>query len=117
MRRTKVNPDKNNFKIKVSLETILFKDDNEWIGFIPALDLYTYGTDQKDTENALKDLIPLFITDCIENGTLEKNLFKLGWKFFPSNKPKVEPPLIPLNLLSRFPHKKINKVPVSLSFS
>lgn len=68
----------------VSVVTILtcmaFKERETWVAYCRELDLSSCGDTQEQAKRHLKEAIGAFFEDCIEEGTLERALFELGWK-------------------------------------
>ncbi len=67
-------------KINYTLPVLIFKEDNLFVAYTPALDLSTVGdTYDKALEN-FHEASSLFFEEVIKKGTLEEVLMEYGWK-------------------------------------
>lgn len=57
-----------------------------WIAYCPPLDLSTQGRTQEEAKKNLIEASELFVTSCIERGTLEMALRELGFVQLPDSK-------------------------------
>lgn len=88
MTKTSTISQRQGGKFYIQLDVILFKEDDIWVAYAPALDLSSYGDDEKDAEKAFSQALKIFISETTRKGTLEKVLLKLGWKL--QQKPTVK---------------------------
>ncbi|MFZ1677734.1 MAG: hypothetical protein WAT91_10705 [Saprospiraceae bacterium] len=79
-------------EVKLMLDVNLFKEGDYIVAYCPALELSTYGTDEKDAKVAFKDAVQIFLTETFRKGTLEKELLKLGWRLQLKPTALFEPP-------------------------
>jgi hypothetical protein len=72
--------DTNYIKVEFSLECMSRRDDeaNVFVGYIPALRVYSQGRDEKELENALKSAAEMFIVTCYGRNILGKALRDRG---------------------------------------
>lgn len=71
----------------VNIEVLLFEEHGSFVAYCPALELSSYGDDEKDAKKAFEGALKIFLKDTAEKGTLEKFLLKLGWQL--QQKPKA----------------------------
>ncbi len=73
-------------KIKVSNENInselaifLFKEDDTYIAYSPALDLSGYGKTEEEARSSFNIVLKEYFDYCIHEGTLYQDLKSHGW--------------------------------------
>ena len=62
----------------------LKRSGNWWIAYCPQLDIKTQGKTRSEAKKNLMEASELFITSCLERGTLDQALRELG--FIPSKR-------------------------------
>jgi len=66
------------FKIKVPIK--LVKKKKYYVASCPALDVFTQGENKKRAKNNLAEALSLFLTTCLEEGTLDAVLRSCGFR-------------------------------------
>lgn len=66
-------------KITVTVDAIVFKEDNQTVYYSPALELSSYGSTKADAEAAFMENLIIFIDYADKKGTLTEELLDLGW--------------------------------------
>ena len=64
--------------IKMNLQVALFKEENQFVAYCPALELSSYGDNPKEAKQAFEEALEIFIEETSEKGTLENALLQLG---------------------------------------
>lgn len=80
--------------IELALEVIFFQEGDYIVAFCPALELSSYGTDQKDAEFGFQKAVSIFLEETNRRGTLEKELLRLGWILQLKPIMKYKPPVL-----------------------
>jgi hypothetical protein len=70
----------NYTKIFVNLTLISFKEDEIFIIYSPALELYGYGETISEAKNSFNTCLEEFIDYTLAKKTFESELKRLGWK-------------------------------------
>lgn len=65
---------------RFNLHYYVFKDEDSYIAYCPALDITTSGTDFNDAVAQFYENFQLYIECCLEDGTLIEDLLDHGWK-------------------------------------
>ncbi len=87
------------------------KDEDVFVLFTPALDLYAYGDDEKEAYKAMEETLMLYVDHVNEENTIEKDLHKLGWRHQKLLRKKFNPPSYdPMEIMSS---KGVDKFQVS----
>lgn len=81
-----------NGEVSLNLTLIGYKDDDNFVLYSPALDLYAYGDNENEAFQAFDETINLYLDHVINENTLEKDLKKLGWKRHNFFKKRFNPP-------------------------
>jgi len=93
-----------NIILNIQLSFEIAKKEKWYVASCPALDVFSQGETEKQAENNLKEALCLFLTSCIEMGTLNAVLKECGFKpvsnFDIEKKPQERYISIPLHLLS-----------------
>ena len=80
--------------ININLSIIIFKEDDNFIAYCPALDISAYGDTEKEAEKAFYEICKIHFDFCIENNTLFDDLIAHGWKISEKEQtiksPKIE---------------------------
>ena len=88
--------EKNNSTININVEVALFKEDDMWVAYCPALELSSYGDDKEEAKSAFEEVMNIFLKETDRKGTLEKWLLKLGWQLQQKPKPVYNQPVFSL---------------------
>jgi len=83
---------KNPECITVNVEVILFKEDDFWMSYCPALDISSYGKTQSGAKKWFGEVLEIFLEESTKNGTLEKHLLKQGWRLKQVPMPEYKQP-------------------------
>lgn len=87
----------NQNRFEVSLDIIIFKEDDVTIVYCPPLEVYGYGTDENEAHESFKVSLAEFFKYGVSNNTLRLELKRLGWKLKKSKtKPMIPPPITEL---------------------
>jgi hypothetical protein len=78
---------KSKHSININVQVVLFEEDNMWVAYCPALELSSYGDDQREAKKAFDEAMNIFLSETDRKGTLERYLLKLGWQL--QQKPKL----------------------------
>lgn len=70
----------NRNSVNVNIQVVLFKEDDVWVAYCPALELSSYGDDKQDARQAFDEAMKIFLAETDRKGTLERYLLKLGWQ-------------------------------------
>ncbi len=89
------------FKVKLPVQ--LKKREKWYLASCSVLDVHSQGTNQKKALNNLTEALTLFLTSCIERGTLDRVLKDCGFKLA-----KVQPKKLPQD-------QKYLDIPISLT--
>jgi len=110
---------KQHSKLEAKLAVVVFKEDNCYVAYCPALDLSTYTSTRKELPKAFAEAVDIFFEETIKKGTLEKLLINYGWTL---QKNQFQPPEIlvgTINKFRRYPsfniHEERVKIPYSLT--
>jgi len=80
-------------RVKGSVPIEFFKEGKMFVIYCPVLDLSTCGETFEEAQSNFADAYKLFLTECLERGTLAKVLKSLGWAVELKNSVyKVAPP-------------------------
>ncbi len=93
-----------NIILNIQLSFELVKKEKWYVASCPALDVFSQGGTEKQAEKNLREALCLFLTSCVERGTLDAVLKECGFRPVPHSDPGKEFPEryinIPLHLLS-----------------
>lgn len=89
-------------KISVMLGVYLFKEDNVFITYCPALDLSGYGYDEREAKLSFAEVMRQYLDYCLHKHTLVKDLQRLGWNIKSMKQRKIKSPDV-ITLLKRNP--------------
>ena len=92
-------------KVRVKLPYKIREENNWYISCCFPLDIHAQGRTEKEAIKQLKEAVELFLTSCIEMGTLENVLKECGLTLAKSKKPLTsfqnQPTInIPLSLIT-----------------
>ncbi len=84
----------NKDDITINLTVIGYQDkeENTFVFYAPAFDLYAYGDDKEEAFQAFDETVYLYFNYVIEEKTFEKDLRRLGWKRHRRFKKRFQPP-------------------------
>ena len=86
---------KKDDQITVIINVLLYKEDNIWVAYCPALDLSSYGDTEDEARDAFHEAVDIFIQETERKGTLEKVLLSLGWTLRKAPKAEYCPTKLP----------------------
>jgi predicted RNase H-like HicB family nuclease len=86
--------------IEVELPLLIWRENDQYVAFTPALDLSTCGSTNEDAVNNFSQAVELFVETAIERKTIDDLLESLGWIAAPNN---WSPPSQPLKGNPSFP--------------
>jgi hypothetical protein len=66
-------------KLEGNLSLSFFKQDGCVIAYAPALDLSTYGSNEKEAEKNFAEMLDVFLSEFKDSRELEQLLQSLGW--------------------------------------
>ncbi|OQX19621.1 MAG: hypothetical protein BWK80_36630 [Desulfobacteraceae bacterium IS3] len=69
-----------NIILNIQLSFDIVKKEKWYVASCPALDVFSQGETEKQAEKNLKESLCLFLTSCIERGTLNDVLKECGFK-------------------------------------
>ena len=69
----------SNEKINSELAIFLFKEDDNFIAYSPALDLSGYGKTEEEARDSFNIVLKEYFDYAINEGTLYKDLKEHGW--------------------------------------
>ncbi len=69
-----------NFGLRISLPVSVFREDNTFIAYTPALDLSTSGKSFQIVMKRFEEVVKIFFEELTEAGTLDEVLKNYGWK-------------------------------------
>lgn len=78
-------------RVKVNVRVILFKEDDIWYAYLPALDINGYGNNEDEAKESLKIAINEFIRYTLNKKTFFGELKRLGWIIKKSKKSFIAP--------------------------
>jgi len=69
-----------NIRIKAKINIFIYKDENSYIVYSPALDLTDYGATSSIALKAFRKSLKIYFEETTRMATLEKDLLDHGWK-------------------------------------
>lgn len=105
-----VNPPKG------ELEIAVFKEDDQFIAYVPSLDVAGHGSTREEAIENLKEVVTITIEWAKENKTIIDLLLSNGWtlKLYP--KPIYRPPFFSIrSIRSKFNIKSIERNTLELA--
>jgi len=85
MSKNTLQKDRNS--LNVNVQVALFKENDIWVAYCPALEVSSYGDEKDEAKQAFEEAMQIFLAETERKGTLEKYLLKLGWQL--QQKPKL----------------------------
>lgn len=88
----------------ISLDVLIFKEDEYFIAFVPALNITSHSKIQKKAKSQIDGAVKLFFDHWGKKGELHDKLSKLGWRREGrENKltPKTESMSVPYSLINK----------------
>jgi predicted RNase H-like HicB family nuclease len=76
----------------VSVDVNYFKEGNFVVSSCPALNISSFGKNNKEAKEMFKEALAAFMNDIIDRGKLEVALLELGWQLRKIPTPKYTPP-------------------------
>lgn len=67
-------------KMQAEIAFQLSKQGNRYVAYAPALDISTSGKTEAEAKRRFGELMPLFLDELVEAGTLADVLTELGWQ-------------------------------------
>lgn len=87
-------------KMTANLQLFMFKENDMFIVYCPAIDLSAYGRSGKEAESEFSEVFRIHMSYCLSKGTLEDDLKAHGWSIECKQEkilaPKIEE-LLPVN--------------------
>jgi len=71
--------------VDIKVPVIIFKENNQYVAYSPALDLSTCGENYDVITRRFNDAAEIFFEEIIEKETLREALLELGWKVTEKN--------------------------------
>lgn len=94
--------------IKITLQVMLYKEGDFSVAYCPALELSSYGNNNRTAKSEFKNALEIFIKETMDRGTLEKELLSLGWALQKIPEVKYDPPKLNMKeLLASKHHSKM----------
>ena len=78
--------------VNVSLGMYLFKEDESYILYCPALDLSAYGDTEEQAKNNFTDIFAITIKYMLNKNTIKEDLIKHGWQIKSLKQKKIKAP-------------------------
>lgn len=93
--------------VSVTLDVYVFKDDDCFIAYSPALDLSGYGDSEEAAKSSFSIVMEQYISYCLSKRTLVKDLRAHGWKVKSLKQRKMSAPSFDMLLRSNEAFKDI----------
>jgi len=97
-----------NATVKMSLPVMIFREEPNYIAYIPVLDLSGYGTKEEDAFGSLKIAIDEYFKYTVSKNTLLEDLKAHGWTIRKKNKPYLAPDITDLIHKNEYLHDIVN---------
>ncbi|MFO8054062.1 MAG: hypothetical protein R6U19_02745 [Bacteroidales bacterium] len=85
---------KKSGSVRVGVDVVIYKEDDQYIAYAPALDISGYGDTTDDAKKAFTEELEIFLDYTTKKHTLEQELKRLGWKKRPHKNADFESPNI-----------------------
>ena len=69
----------NGLQLRLELFGTVKRQGNWYVAHCPPLDITTQGRTEREAKQNLQEASELFLTSCLERGTLDQALRELGW--------------------------------------
>lgn len=79
-------------KVGFSVGVYIFKEDDTFISYCPALDLSGYGLSESEAKESFAQTLGMYIEYCLNKNTLVKDLQKHGWNIKSMKQKKIKAP-------------------------
>ncbi len=93
-----------NIILNIQLSFELAEKEKWYVASCPALDVFSQGETERQAERNLREALCLFLTSCVERGTLNTVLKECGFRPVSNSDPEKKGPEkymnIPLHLMS-----------------
>ena len=66
-------------KIAIKVGVSLFREDNVFIAYCPALDMSGYGENENEAKKSFEQNMSFYVEYCVRKNTLVADLKKHGW--------------------------------------
>lgn len=94
-------------RVSVTLDVYVFKEDDCFIAYSPALDLSGYGDSEEAAKSSFSIVMEQYIAYCLSKRTLVKDLRAHGWKVKSLKQRKMSAPSFDMLLRSNDTFKDI----------
>jgi hypothetical protein len=78
--------------ISASVMVFVYKEEDIFVSYCPALELSSYGKSIKAAKTAFNEAMDIFLSETTRKGTLEKLLLDYGWQLRKKPVPSYTPP-------------------------
>jgi len=95
--------------VNVNLCMYLFKEEDSYIVYCPALDLSAYGDSEEQAKESFTDVFEMTIKYMLDENTLKEDLVNHGWKITDLNQKKIKAPSFETMLENNDSFRKILK--------
>lgn len=99
-----------NLELTMELPLSVKKEENQYVSSCPVLDVHSQGDTKKEAVNNLSEAVTLFITTCLEMGTLEQVLKECGFQVarpISKRNKKVSSPTFNVNIPLSIPNNTV----------
>lgn len=79
-------------KITIKVGVYLFREDNVFIAYCPALDMSGYGENENEAKKSFEQSMSIYVEYCIRKNTLVADLKKHGWDIKSKRQRKIKSP-------------------------
>jgi len=78
--------------VNVSLGMYLFKEEESYIVYCPALDLSAYGNSEEHAKKSFEDVLSITIEYMLNKNTMKNDLINHGWQIKSLKQRKIKAP-------------------------
>jgi len=71
---------RRNNSVHVGLDVFIYREDDQYLAYAPALDIFGYGNTTDDAKRTFTNELEIYLDHTIKDQTLEADLKNLGWK-------------------------------------
>lgn len=79
-------------QITIKVGVYLFKEDNTFIAYCPALDMSGYGESEIEAKKSFEQSMMMYVEYCVHKNTLVADLKKHGWDIKSKKQRKIKCP-------------------------